>query len=88
MKGEARYKTAQGLDNSSEEKESLAIDNGLSNVDKTGIFYINKGQAYFIHDPVYSDKYWRDDIGGSILRALVKAVSKGQGQKDISGCQS
>ena len=43
MKGEARYKTAQGLDNSSEEKESLYIENGLSNVDKMGIFYINKG---------------------------------------------
>ena len=43
MKGESRYKTAQGLDNTSEKKESLAIENGLSNVDKTNIFYINKG---------------------------------------------
>ena len=88
MKGEARYKTAQGLDNSSEEKESLAIENGLSNVDKTGIFYIKKGQAHCIHDPVHSYKYWRYDTGGSILRTLVKEVSKGQGQKDISGYQS
>ena len=88
MKGEARYKTAQGLDNSSEEKESLYIENGLSNVDKMGIFYINKGQAHCIHDPVHSDKYCRDDTGGSILRTLVKAFSKGRGQKYISVCQS
>ena len=85
---EARDPTAQGFKDSREEKESLAICNGLTDVGKLGILEINNWGGHCIYDLVYSDTVWRDKTGGSVIQTLGQAVSQGRGQKYISGCQS
>ena len=52
------------------------------------IIDINNGGGDFIHDLVHSDTDWRDKAEGYVLWTTGQAVAQGQGQKDISGCQS
>ena len=39
-----------------------------------------------IHYLVHSDTYQREKIRGSVMRAVGKSFSRGQGQKDIYVC--
>ena len=47
-----------------------------------------KGGGHCIHDPLQYDTDQKEDTRGSVLWKMGQAVYQGQGQKDISGCQS